>query len=178
MTQQTVVFRSNPGIFVHLLMKTLLVALFLSASIGHAEEDCTFSSQGILENVKRIASRIPGASVDSENVRAKWVHENGDSEYYYESGCYDLGGAAGRVSQMSERRSSDSVRHVVLELAQRFLPDSEAKRIFSAFESGSYETGKSDSEEFIFIRHPFGEITITHRFVDGSDAVEIAWPIL
>ena len=162
----------------HLLLKTLLVALFLSVSIGHAEEDCTFSSQGVLENVKRIASRIPGASVDSENVRATWVHENGDTEFYSEGGCYDLGGAVGRVSQMSERRNSDSVRHVVLELAQRFLPDSEVKRISSAFENGSFETGKSDSEEFIFIRHPFGEITITHRFVDGSDAVEVAWPIL
>ena len=162
----------------HLLMKTLLVALFFSVSIGHAEEGCTFSNQGILENVKRIANRFPGASVDSEKIRATWVHENGDAEYYSEGGCYDLGGAAGRVSQMSERRSFDSVRHVVLELAQRFLPDSEAKRISSAFESGSYETLKGDSEEFIFIRHPFGEITITHRFVDGSDAVEIAWPIL
>ena len=176
--KQTVVVRSNPGIFVHLTMKTLLVALFLYASIGHAEEDCTFSSQGILENIKRIASRIPGGSVDSESVSAKWVHENGDLDFYSESGCYDLGGAVGRVSQMSEPRSSDSVRYVVLELAERFLPDSEAKRISSAFESGSYESGKSDSGEFILIPHPFGEITITHRFVDGSDAVEIAWPIL
>ena len=159
-------------------MKTLLVALFLYASIGHAEDDCTFSSQGVLENVKRIASRISGASVDSENVRATWVHENGDAEFYSEGGCYDLGGAAGRVSQMSGPRSSDSVRYVVLELAERFLPDSEAKRISSAFESGSYKTGKNDSEDFIYIQHPFGEIIITHRFVDGSDAVEIAWPIL
>ena len=159
-------------------MKILLIGLFLAASIGHADEDCTFDSQGILENVNRIANRFPGASVDSKRIRATWVHENGDAEYYSEGGCYDLGGAAGRVSQMSERRSSDSVRRVVLELAQRFLPDSEAKRISSAFESGSYEIHTGDSEEFIFIRHQFGEITITHRFVDGSDAVEIAWPIL
>ena len=162
----------------HSSMKILLVGLFLAASIGHADEDCTFDSQGILENVNRIAHRFPGASVDSEKIRATWVHENGDAEYYSEGGCYDLGGAAGRVSQMSEPRSSDSVRHVVLELAQRFLPDSEAKRISSAFEGGSYETHKGDSEEFIFIRHPLGEITITHRFADGSDYVEVAWPIL
>ena len=159
-------------------MKVFLVGLFLAASNGHADEVCTFDSQGMLENVNRIANRFPGASIDSEKIRATWVHENGDAEYYSEGGCYDLGGAAGRVSQMSERRSSDSVRHVVLELAQRFLPDSEAKRISNAFESDSYETHKGDSEEFIFIQHPFGEIIITHRFADGSDYVEVTWPIL
>jgi hypothetical protein len=159
-------------------MKILLVCLFLAASIGHADEVCTFDSQGILENVNRIANRFPGASIDPEKIRATWIYENGDAEYYSEGGCYDLGGSTGRVSQMSERRSSDLVRHVVLELAQRFLPVSEAKRISSAFESGSYETHKGDSEELIFIRHPLGEIIITHRFVDGSDHVEVAWPIL
>ena len=162
----------------HSSRKNFLVGLILCASIVQADEDCTFNSQAILENVDRSAKRFPGASVDSEKIRATWVYENGDSEYYSEGGCYDLGGAAGRVSQMSERRSSDSVRQVVIELAQRYLPDSEAKRISRAFENGSYETHASDSAEFVFIRHPIGAIIITHRFADGFDTVEVAWPIL
>lgn len=157
--------------------ETLIVVLIFCASFARADDDCTFSKPGILENIERIAERFPGAFVDTEKNRATWARENGDSEYYNESGCYDLGGAAGRVTQMSERRSSEAVRQVVLELAERFLPYTEAARISSAFKNGSYESHANDSEDFIFIEHPFGEIVVTHRFEQGSDTVEVAWPI-
>ena len=99
-------------------------------------------------------------------------------EFYSEGGCHDLGGAAGRVTRMPERRNPEAVRAVVVELVQKFLQDPEAELILDAFEIGSYETYASDSKELILIDHPFGEIFVTHTFADGSDTVELAWPIL
>ena len=169
--------RINP-IRVRSRISILLALVVFSASFVQADDDCDFTKQGMIDNVERIAVRFPGASVNLAEPRAIWVRDDGESEYYTIGGCYDLGGAAGRVTPMSERRSSDAVRRVALELAKRFLPESEAARISSAFKNGSYQTNASESEEFIFIGHPFGEIVITHRFAVGSDTVEIAWPII
>ena len=156
----------------------LLALVVFYASFVHADDECDFTKQGMIDNVERIANRLPGASVDLSQPRATWARDDGESEYYMVGGCYDLGGAAGRVTPMSESRSSDAVRRVALELARRFLPESEAARISSAFKNGSYQTDASDTEEFIFIGRPFGETVITHRFAAGSDTVEISWPII
>ena len=67
---------------------------------------------------------------------------------------------------------------VVLELARKYLPDAEAERISDAMESRSYDLGTSGSEDFMAIGHPLGEIVVSHRFAEGSDIVEVAWPVL
>lgn len=156
----------------------LIAVVMFSASFVQADDDCDFTKQGMIDNVERITVRLPGASINLAEPRATWERDDGESEYYTVGGCYDLGGAAGRVTPMSESRSSDAVRRVALELAKRFLPESEAARISSAFKNGRYQANATDSGEFISIGHPFGEIIITQRFAAGTDTVEIAWPIL
>lgn len=156
----------------------LLFSLAFFAPSAQSNEDCTFSIAGVLESVKRIAEQFPGALIDDEQIRATWVLGNGDLEFYSSGGCHDLGGAAGRVTRMSESRDPEAVRAVVVELVQKFLQDPEAELILDAFETGSYETHAIDSKKLMFIDHPFGEIVVTHTFADGSDTVEVAWPIL
>jgi len=163
---------------VHSRIYILLFGLAFFAPSAQSDEDCTFSNAGVLESVKRIAEQFPGALIDDEQIRATWVLDNGDLEFYSRGGCHDLGGAAGRVTRMPERRNPEAVRAVIVELAQKFLQDPEAKLVLDAFEIGSDETDAIDSKEFIYINHPFGEIVVTHTFADGSDTVEIAWPIL
>lgn len=156
----------------------LLALVMFSASFVQADDDCDFTKQRMIDIVERIANRLPGASVNLAEPRATWKRDDGESEYYTIGGCYDLGGAAGLVTPMTERRSSDAVRRVALELAKRFLPETEAARISRAFKEGRYQANATDSEEFISIGHPFGEIIITHRFAAGTDTIEIAWPII
>jgi hypothetical protein len=159
-------------------LRRLPIVLAVCVPLVHADDDCTFSQSGMLQDVERIAEQFPGASIDAERLRVTWVVENGDIEYYSVGGCYDLGGAVGRVSQLAEKRSGEAVSRVVLELARKFLPDAEAERISDAMESSSYDLGTSGSEDFMAIGHPLGEIVVSHRFAEGSDIVEVSWPVL
>ncbi len=142
-----------------------------------ADEECTFDGAGMVENVRNVASRYPGASIDVKNIRATWSLENGNVEYYEVGGCYDFGSAVGRATQLTEERSNDDVLQAAVALGQKYLPKIEFELLSRAVKSGNYEYGAQSVGEFFLIEHPRGgEIVISHEFVDGTDTVEVSWP--
>jgi hypothetical protein len=143
-----------------------------------ASDECTFSELGMLDDVKRIASAHPGATIDSQNLRASWEIGDGTVEYFEAGGCYDYGKAAGRTTKATELRDASAVLKVAVELAHKFMAADNLKLVSDAVEVGAIEQGEDSQNDYRFISHPFGEIVISHRFSNGVDTVEISWPVL
>ena len=154
----------------------MIALVWLGVPVG-ASDECTFSEVVILENVKRVASAHPGASVDSERLRASWDLDEVTVEYFEAGGCYDYGETAGRATRMVKARDADAVLEVAIELAQEFMTEQDRKRVMEAIDDDAIERVAADKADALFIGHPFGEIVITHNFADGTDTVEIAWPV-
>lgn len=157
--------------------KIPVIAAVLLSVPAAASDECTFSDVGILENIKRVASAHPGASVDSERLRAFWELDADTIEYFEAGGCYDYGQKAGRATQTTEVRDVDAVLRVAIDLAQKFMTEQDRNRVNEAIDDGAYETIASDETDTRIIGHPFGEVVISHSFADGTDTVEIAWPV-
>lgn len=158
-------------------IKLRMIALVWLAVPAIASDECTFSEVGTLENIKRVASSYPGSSVDSKRLRASWELDEVTVEYFEAGGCYDYGEKAGRATQMGKARDANAVLEVAIELAQKFMTEQDRKRVMEAIENGAIERFPGDETDIQFVGHPFGEIVITHSFADGTDAVEIAWPV-
>lgn len=154
-----------------------MIALVWLAVPAIASDECTFSEVGILENIKRVASVHPGASVDSQLLRASWELDEGTVEYFEAGGCYDYGEKAGRSTRMVEARDADAILEIAIELARKFMTEQDRKRVIEAIDDSAFEWHAGDETGAQFIGHPFGEIVISHIFADGTDTVEIAWPV-
>ena len=152
--------------------------MLLTATPVTASDECTFSELGMLNEVKRIASAYPGATVDPQLLRASWDLDEGTVEYFEAGGCHDYGEAAGRKTRSAEARDASAVIKVAVELAQKFMGADDLKRVSEAVDVGSLEQSENSENHYQFISHPFGEILISHRFVEGVDTVEISWPVL
>ncbi len=142
-----------------------------------ASGECTFSEVGILENIKRIASAHPGASVDSESLRASWKLDAETVEYFEAGGCYDYGEKAGRATRMVKARDANAVLEVAIDLARKFMTEQDQQRVIEAIDDGVFEVIAEDGADTRLIGHSFGEIVVSHSFADGTDTVEIAWPV-
>ena len=158
-------------------IKLPMIALACLAVPAFASDECTFSEVGILENIKHIADAHPGASVDSQRLRASWELDAGTVEYFEAGGCHDYGEKAGRETRMVEARDDDSVREVAIALARKFMTEQNLKLVVEAIDNRALEAVAGDETDTQFIGHPFGEIVISHSFVDGTDTVEVAWPV-
>ena len=160
------------------LFRISSIAMILAATPVSASDECTFSELGILNEVKRIASTHPGATVDPQIPRASWDIGEGTVEYFEAGGCHDYGKAAGRTTESTEARNASAVIEVAVELAQKYMGALNLKRVSEAVEVSSIEQSQNSENSDQFISHPFGEIVISHRFADGVDTVEISWPAL
>lgn len=154
------------------------IAMILAATPVTASDECTFSELGILNEVKRIASAYPGATVDPQFLRASWDVGEGTVEYFEAGGCHDYGKAAGRRTKSAEARDASAVIEVAVELAQKFMGADDLKLVSEAVDVGSVERSENSENDYQYISHPIGEIVISHRFVEGVDTVEISWPVL
>lgn len=143
-----------------------------------ASDECTFSELGILDDVKRIASARPGATIDPRNLRASWEVGDGTVEYFQAGGCHDYGKAAGSTMKSTEPRDANTVLKVAVELAQKFMGADDLKLVSNAVEAGTIEQDVNSENDDQFISHPIGEIVISHRFSNGVDTVAISWPAL
>jgi len=159
------------------LLKLPIIALVCPVVPAMASDECTFSEVGILENIKRIASTHSGATVESERLRASWELDAETVEYFEAGGCYDYGEKAGRATQLAKAHDVDTVLRVAIDLAQKFMTEQDRKLVIKAIENGAFETFASDETVTRTIGHPFGEIVISHSFAEGTDTVEIAWPV-
>jgi hypothetical protein len=160
------------------LFRTSFIAMVFAWTPVAASDECTFSELGMLDEVKRIASANPGATIDPENLRATWEVGDGTVEYFEAGGCHDYGKAAGSTTKSTEPRDASAVLKVAVELAHKFMATDNLKLVSDAVEVGAIERGENSENDYQFISHPFGEIVISHRFSNGVDTVEISWPVL
>ena len=160
------------------LFRIPFIAIVFAWTPVTASDECTFSELAILNEVKRIASAHPGATVDPKNLRASWEVGDGTVEYFEAGGCHDYGKAAGSTTKSTEPRDASAVLEVAVELVHIFMGADDLKLVSDAVELGAIERGEDSAIDYQFISHPIGEIVISHRFFKGVDTVEISWPVL
>ena len=154
------------------------VVLIVFATLVHADDDCTFSRTAMLAEIEQVANEHTRTSIDTENLRATWVLDDGSTEYYEVGGCYDYGKAAGRITQLAEKRDAEAAIRVAIELARKYLTSADLELVSDAIESDCVERETYGIKHFVVVAHPIGEIVISHTFSDGFDTVEISWPYL
>lgn len=165
------------GLLRHGTQVQTVVALVWLVIPAIASDECTFTEVGVLENIKRVASAHPGASVDSDSLRASWKLDAETVEYFEAGGCHDYGEKAGRATRMVKARDVDAVLEVAIELAREFMTEQDQQRVIEAINSGAFEKVAANGAEARLIEHPLGEIVVSHSYAAETDTVEIAWPV-
>jgi len=143
-----------------------------------AADECTFSESGMLQEVERVASAYPGATIYPKQLSASWIIGEGTIEFFAVGGCHDYGKTASRTTNSMEERNFDDVIRVALELGQKFMAVDVLELVSEAVEGDFDVLTESGGDEFVFVDHPFGQIVISHSFSKGVDTVIISWPVL
>jgi hypothetical protein len=160
--------------------KFALTAIVLIPNVQavSAAEECTFRKDGMLQEVRRVASAFPGAKINSDLQIASWEVDGQVVETFSASGCHDYGKLARRISSLPEKRSIDEVVEVALQLGRKFMAADVFDVMHQALDADFEVVRESDEFEYVIVHHMFGEILITHGFADGVDSIGVSWPVL
>lgn len=155
-----------------------VVILIVNVPITSADEECTFSQAGMLQEVRRVASAFPGAVIDNNLIRASWEVDGEVVETFSANGCHDYGKQARRITKETERRDVNDVKAVALELGRKFMAADDFDTLHQALMGSIEFVHDSEKSEYMVIDHRFGEILITHSFANGVDSIGVSWPEL
>ncbi len=159
------------------LKLSVLVCLLIGSSVD-ASDPCTFARDALVDQVRNFAQQFPGSILDGDDARATWILSDSEQEFFEMGGCYDLGAAAGRLTNMDSGRTFAQVIDAVRDLGPKYLPESEWELLAHAVNEKSYERDESLGVTFLFVSHPAGgEIVVVHSFSEGEDLVRIEWPL-
>lgn len=129
----------------------LLSLLPVSAVAEDLTSDCSFDQAYIIQQLQKLAVRIPGGRVDLANRLVEWRLPSGDLVSAGQGGCYDLGTSVSIRFSDGRRPPTELAVKQLLATVSTYWSEREAKEIAAelvkrAFTSRLLENGNIELE--------------------------------
>lgn len=163
------------------LSLTLALSLTLLAA-EPAPEACTYDQDAQIQVLADLAKRVPGARMDARQKQLSWTGPAGDTRYSY-GGCHDLGTRLTRTTAMATARTEAQVFELAKTLSADYLSANAnsagaVAALLGALTESRYTRHTEGDTTTYRVDHPeYIELSLTHRYAEGVDRVEIHWYI-
>lgn len=139
-------------------------------------EDCTFNQDHQIEVLRDAAKLHGGGEVRDNDHQVIWKPGEGSTDTFSYGGCADLGGSVSRSTPRSQARSRDETLTLARALVLRYAPEMTVATVLKQLDlENAKSTPTEAGERFDLTAPELAELTIEHRYAEGTDQVSVLW---
>ena len=128
------------------MLKPIFTLLICSIAFAASADECTFSQDGIIENLKVHMQQHPGGTLNEAEQTIVWKDKNSSATYSYAyGGCEDIGLMVKKNLAVKTRLTEAQVLAVAAGLAKNYCAPYHAKPFLDGIANKTYT--KTNNED-------------------------------